>query len=253
MNLLCDGKVAIVTGGGSGIGLAISQMLAMEGASVAIVDIDMDAGNAAVETIRQSGANAFFRMCDVSNSDSVKEALKKTVKTYGKLDCIINNAGIGSSADITEIKDDEFDRLFAINVKGVYLFLKYGIRQIHKQNTGGAIVNIASVGGVVGTPHLSAYTMSKHAVVGLTRAVAVEQGPNGIRVNAICPGPIHTEMIEEYAQLNNLTLGDLGKDLPLRKIGQPQDVAGAVCWLCSDRSCNTTGSLLMVDGGYTAQ
>lgn len=105
----------------------------------------------------------------------------------------------------------------------------------------------------MGTPHLSAYTMSKHAVVGLTRAVAVEQGPNGIRVNAICPGPIHTEMIEEYAQLNNLTLGDLGKDLPLRKIGQPQDVAGAVCWLCSDRSCNTTGSLLMVDGGYTAQ
>ena len=156
-------------------------------------------------------------------------------------------------AEITDINDAEFDRLVGINIRGVYLFLKHGIRQMRRQGTAGSIVNIASVGGVIGTPLITAYTMSKHAVVGLTRGVAVEQGSHGIRVNAVCPGPIQTEMLEKYVHLKNTTLDALGAELPLRKIGQPQEVAEAVLWLCSDKSGNTTGSLVMVDGGYTAQ
>jgi NAD(P)-dependent dehydrogenase (short-subunit alcohol dehydrogenase family) len=250
---MCEYKVALVTGGGSGIGLAICRTLAREGASVVIIDVDRAVGEAARDGIVQTGENAVFAQCDVSDAESVKAAVAVTVESYGRLDCIVNNAGISLSADITDMNDAAFDRLVGINIKGIYLFLKHGIRQMRKQGTGGSIVNIASVGGVVGTPLITAYTMSKHAVVGLTRGAAVEQGPHGIRVNAVCPGPIHTPMIEEYARRNNTTLEALGADLPLRKIGQPQDVAEAVLWLCSDKSGNTTGSLVMVDGGYTAQ
>jgi len=250
--LMCEDKVALVTGGGSGIGLAICRTLAREGASVVIIDVDKEIGEAAREGILQTGANALFVQCDVSDPQSVKAAVAATVKTYDRLECIVNNAAISLDAEITDIDDAEFDRLVGINIRGVYLFLKHGIRQMRKQGTGGSIVNIASVGGVVGTPLITAYTMSKHAVVGLTRGVAVEQGPHGIRVNAVCPGPTHTSMIERYARQKNTTLEALGAELPLRRIGQPQDVAEAVLWLCSDKSGNTTGSLVMVDGGYTA-
>lgn len=253
MSLMCEGKVALVTGGGSGIGLTICKALASEGSSVVIVDVDKQIGETAREGIRQTGANALFVQCDVSDAKSVKAAVAATVASYGRLDCIVNNAGISLLAEITDINDAAFDRLIGVNIRGVYLFLKHGIRQLQKQKTGGSIVNIASVGGVIGTPQITAYTMSKHAMVGLTRGVAVEQGPHGIRVNAVCPGPIHTPMIEKYARSKNSTIEALGADLPLRKIGQPQDVAEAVLWLCSDKSGNTTGSLLMVDGGYTAQ
>jgi NAD(P)-dependent dehydrogenase (short-subunit alcohol dehydrogenase family) len=251
--LMCEDKVALVTGGGSGIGLAICRTLAHEGAAVVIVDVDKEVGEAARECIQKTGANALFVECDVSHAESVKAAVAATVETYGRLDCIVNNAAISLHAEVTDIDDDEFDRLVAINIRGVYLFIKHGIRQMHRQGSGGSIVNIASVGGVVGTPLITAYTMSKHAVVGLTRGVAVEQGHHGIRVNAVCPGPIHTEMLEEYVRLKNSTLDEFGAELPLRKIGQPQDVAEAVIWLCSNKSGNTTGSLIMVDGGYTAQ
>lgn len=253
MSLMCRDKVSMVTGGGSGIGLAISKALAREGSSVVIIDVNKEAGESAAEGIRQTGANARFFQCDVSNADSVKAAVSVAVESHGRLDCIVNNAAISLVSEITDINDAAFDRLLNVNVKGVYLFLKHGIRQLKKQKKGGSIVNISSVGGVVGTPQISAYTMSKHAIIGLTRGVAVEQGPRGIRVNAVCPGPIHTPMIEDYARLNNTTIEEMGADLPLRKIGQPQDVAEAVVWLCSDKSSNTTGSLLMVDGGYTAQ
>ena len=253
MSLMCENKVALVTGGGSGIGLAICRTLAREGASVVIIDVDKEVGEAARDGILQTGANAFFVQGDVSDPQSVKAAVAATVESYGRLDSIVNNAAISLHAEITDIDDAAFDRLVGINIGGVYLFLKHGIRQMRKQGTGGSIVNIASVGGVVGTPLVTAYTMSKHAVVGLTRGAAVEQGPHSIRVNAVCPGPTHTPMIEGYARDKNTTLEALGAELPLRKIGQPQDVAEAVLWLCSDKSGNTTGSLVMVDGGYTAQ
>ena len=233
--------------------MAICKTLAREGASVVIIDLDREVGKTVQDSILQTGARALFIRCDVSRAESVRAAVAETIKTFGRLDCIVNNAAISLEAEITNIDDAAFDRLVGINIRGVYLFLKHGIRQMRKLGTGGSIVNIASVGGVVGTPLITAYTMSKHAVVGLTRGVAVEQGPHGIRVNAVCPGPTNTPMIEKYARDKNTTPEALGAELPLRKIGQPQDVAEAVLWLCSDKSGNTTGSLVMVDGGYTAQ
>lgn len=246
---LLNDKTALVTGGATGIGLAISETLAREGARVLIVDVNTDQGEAAAAKIRQDGGKADFICCDVSDRAQVRAV----VSHPSRVDCLVNNAGLsGGNCDITEVEEAQFDQVMAVNVKGVFLMMQAAIERMRSEGAG-AIVNIASVGGVVGTPGITPYTMSKHAVVGLTRGAAVEQSQHGIRINAVCPGPTHTPMIESYAEEKGLTLADLGADLPLRRISTPQEVAEAVVWLCSEKSSATTGALLMVDGGYTAQ
>ena len=246
---LLRGKHALVTGGASGIGLAISETLAREGAQVLITDIDLDQGAVAAERIKAQGGSADCLQCDVVNSADVRRAIAHPEH----LDCVVNNAGVAAPhCDITAVDEDSFDQVISVNVKGAYLVLQAAVERMRRLG-GGAIVNIASVGGVVGTPGITPYSMSKHAVVGLTRGAAVEQSQHGIRINAVCPGPTHTPMIERYAAQQGLSVADLGADLPLRRISTPQEVAEAVVWLCSDKSSATTGALLMVDGGYTAQ
>jgi len=246
---LLAGKYALVTGGAAGIGLAISRSLAREGAQVLIVDVNADQGSDAVAGINANGGQATFQHCDVTDAKQVR----RVVNQPERLDCVVNNAGLaGPYCNITEVEEHQLDALMAVNVKGVFFVTQAAVERM-RASGGGAIVNVASVGGVAGTAGLIPYTMSKHAVIGLTRGVAVEQSGHGIRINAVCPGPTRTAMIEDYATQNGLTIADLESNLPLGRISKPQEVADAVVWLCSDKSSATTGSLLMVDGGYTAQ
>jgi len=246
---LLDGKYALVTGGASGIGAAICKELAREGANVVIADINADDGATLCRALSETGSKAEFVRCDVTQSNSVSEA----IKLPEKLDCVVNCAGIaGPICDIRQVTEKDFNKVMEINVKGTFLVMQAAISRM-RNDGGGAIVNLASVGGVVGTPNLTPYTMSKHAVVGLTRGAAVEQAPFGIRINAVCPGPTRTRMIENAARDMQTSAQDMGLDLPLGRINEPEDVANAVVWLCSDKSAASVGALVMIDGGYTAQ
>ena len=246
---LVEGKKILITGGASGIGLEISRLLSTEGAQVLITDIDEDAGKGAVNALLCEGGRVELIKCDVTNEAEVVE----TVGSLETLDCLVNNAGIaGPHCELTDVSGDQLDQLLSINVKGTFLMMREAIRLMKPQGHG-SIVNIASVGAMVGTSNLVPYTASKHAVLGLTRGATVEQSRHGIRVNAVCPGPTHTPMLEAYAETHGLTIDEIGSDLPLGRISKPSEVAEAVLWLCSDRSSATTGAVLTVDGGYTAQ
>lgn len=252
---LCDNKVALVTGGGRGIGRAISVLLAAEGASVMVADVlDQDARET-LRIIHEAGGKAAYTQCDVTDAKQVQATVDATVAEFGRLDCLVNNAGIGVTAPFTELTESDFDRIVAINLKGSFLFLQSAIKQLQAQGDGGSIVNMASIGGVVGTPQFAIYSMSKHGVIGLTKCTALEYAEQNIRINAVCPGPILTPMIEETAKQQGLSdVNELAKEqrVPIGRLGKPEEVAEAVIWLCSDRSSNTTGTNLFVDGGYTA-
>jgi len=252
---LCDKKVAIVTGGARGIGRAISLRLALEGASVMVVDVLDEDGQETVKRINDAGRQACYLHCDITDAQQVQAAVDATVAEFGHVDCLVNNAGIGISACFTDLTESDFDRITAINMKGSFLFLQSVIKQLQTQGHGGSIINMASVGGVVGTSEFSLYTMSKHGIIGLTKSLALEYAKDNIRLNAVCPGPILTPMAEDMARQQNLTdVNELAKQqgVPLGRLGKAEEVAEAVAWLCSDRSSNTTGSNLMTDGGYTA-
>ena len=253
---LCQNKVVIVTGGAKGIGRAISEVLAHEGASVMIVDVLEPEGLETKELIRQSGGIADYVHCDVTKANEVTAAVAATVSTYGRLDCLVNNAGIGVTGPLSDMTEADFDRITAINLKGPFLFLQSAISQMMKQGGGGSIVNVASVGGLVGTPQYALYAMTKHGVIGLTKCAALEYARDNIRVNSVCPGPTLTPMLEEVARQQGLSdVDDLATQqrVPMGRLGRAAEVAEAVAWLCSDRASNTTGSNLLVDGGYTAQ
>lgn len=253
---LCHGKVILVTGGGRGIGRAISVQLAVEGAHVMLADVlDEDAGET-VDMIRDAGGEAAWVHCDVTDAEQVQATVQATVAKFGRIDSLVNNAGIGITGRFTETKESDFDRITAINLKGSFLFLRSVIKQIEAQGEGGSIVNISSVGGVVGTPEYALYAMTKHGVIGLTKCLALEYASAGIRINAVCPGPVHTAMAEQVARERGLSdVNELAREqrVPLGRLAKPEEVAEAVIWLCSDRSSNTTGSNLFTDGGYTAQ
>lgn len=253
---LCHEKVILVTGGGRGIGRSISVQLAVEGARVMLADVLDEDTRETVETIRNADGEADWVHCDVTNANQVQATVDATVAKFGRIDCLVNNAGIGITGPFTEAKESDFDRITAINLKGSFLFLRSVVSQILTQGNGGSIVNIASVGGVVGTPEYALYAMTKHGVIGLTKCLALEYAAAGIRVNAVCPGPIRTDMIEQTARKKGYSsVDDLAIDqgVPLGRLGRPEEVAEAVIWLCSDRASNTTGSNLFTDGGYTAQ
>ena len=247
-----DNKVGLVTGGASGIGRVTALHLAAAGAALAIVDIDEDHGQETARLIRDQGGSAFFIQCDVSQADQVRGMVEAVIDKYGHLDCAFNNAGIeGEMARVADIPEPDFDRIMAVNIKGVWLCLTYEIKQMLAR--GGSIVNTASVAGLVGSHSMGVYGASKHAVVGLTKSAAVEYASKGIRVNAVCPSVINTPMANRaFAKFPKFREG-INKMNPSRRLGEPEEVASAVAWLWSDASSFITGVALPIDGGFTAQ
>jgi NAD(P)-dependent dehydrogenase (short-subunit alcohol dehydrogenase family) len=250
---MLDGKIALITGCSSGIGRATSLKFASEGAIVTCADIDQKGGEATVAMIREAGGKAEFIQTDVSDANQVQALMGKIVTVHGRLDCAFNNAGIeGDVIETHESSERNFDRLMAINVKGVWLCLKYEIRQMLKQG-GGAIVNTASVAGLSGFPALSLYVASKHAVVGLTKSAALECAQAGVRINSVCPGPVDTPMMERIGS-NEGRPGrtDFEAFVPMRRYADPREIAQTVAWLCSSQASYVTGVAMPVDGGMVA-
>ena len=250
---LTEGKVALVTGAGSGIGRATALVFAREGAKVVVSDIVVAGGQETVQQIEAAGGEAIFVKADVSQAADVETLITQTVETYGRLDCAFNNAGIEGGMKLTiDCTKEEFDRTIAVNLTGVWLCMKYEIQQMLSQGSG-AIVNTASAAGLVGFPSLPDYVASKHGVVGLTKTAALEYAKSGIRVNAVCPGVIQTPMVERGAQLSP-GFDELALSMePVGRFGQPAEVGEAVVWLCSDAASFVTGHPMVVDGGLVAQ
>jgi NAD(P)-dependent dehydrogenase (short-subunit alcohol dehydrogenase family) len=248
------GKVAVVTGGANGIGRAVSLGIVRGGGRVAIVDRDAEAGAALAAEI---GKAAIFRAADVTRAADVAGYVQAALDAFGAIDCFHNNAGIeGRVAPIVEYDDAVFDAVLGVNVKGVYLGLKHVLPVMVAQKRG-SVVNTASVAGLVGTPGMGAYVASKHAVIGLTKVAASEVGPLGIRVNAICPGPIRTRMVQDLAKQVSPNNPDSVEErytagIPLRRYGTPEEAANLVLFLLSDLSGNITGAQYVTDGGRTA-
>ncbi|PSM16376.1 MULTISPECIES: SDR family oxidoreductase [Nitratireductor] len=254
---LVSGKIALVTGSGAGIGQATAVRFAAEGAKVVVSDVNETGGAETVELIRKDGGEAIFVKADISSAADVSALIAKTVETYGRLDCACNNAGIeGKIAPLAEQDEADFDRVLTINAKGVFLCLKAELAQM-ASNGGGAIVNLASVAGLVGFPGLAPYVASKHAVNGLTKNAALEYGKHGIRVNSICPGGIDTRMLDSLAEQSTdgaQTSAEMMDPMhPIGRIGRPEEVAELIVWLCSPRASFMTGANVPVDGGYVAQ
>ncbi len=251
------GKVVLITGAGNGIGRATSLGFATRGATVVVVDHDKAAGEATAGIIRQQGGTALFVAADVTKSADVQAYVKATVDAYGKIDCFYNNAGIeGSVATTAEYDEDMFDRVIAVNVKGVFLGMRHVLPVMIKQGFG-SVVNTASVAGLVASPGMPAYVASKHAVIGLTKTAAGEVGRSGVRVNAVCPGPIDTRMIHSLeAMLNpddpNAVGARYQQNIPIGRYGTAEEVANLVIFLSSDLAGNITGAQYVVDGGRTA-
>ena len=250
---LLEGKIALITGSGSGIGRVSALAFAREGAIVTCADVSREGGGATAASIREAGGKAEFAIADVSDDAQVQALIARIVKTHGRLDCAFNNAGIeGDVIDTHETSERNFDRVMAINVKGVWLCMKYEIRQMRKQGSG-AIVNTASVAGLMGFRSLPIYVASKHAVVGLTKSAALENAEAGIRINAVCPGPVDTPMMERITNNEGQpTRKDYEAFVPMHRYAVPQEIANTVVWLCSAQASYITGVTMRVDGGVGA-
>ena len=245
-------KITLVTGGASGIGKATALALADAGAKVAIVDIAFEGAERVAADIRRKGGEALAMSSDVSQARHVDAMMNRIMETWGRLDCAVNNAGVGGNMQMTaETSEDEFDRITGINLKGVWLCMRAEICQFLKQG-GGVIVNTASVAGRVGFPGSAVYTAAKHGVLGLTKAIAMEYARSNIRINAVCPGFIRTPLLEASAVKNPQLVETLAATEPMGRIGEPEEVAGAILFLCSEEASFCTGSELVVDGGYIA-
>lgn len=248
-----DKSVAFVTGASTGIGRATALAFGKSNAQVVIADVNEDAGLQIVEMIKASGGKSKFIKCDVSHDDEIQRAIQETIKIFGSLDFAFNNAGIeGEQALTSECSLKNWSRVIDINLKGVWLCMKYQIPQMLKQGHG-SIVNCSSIAGLIGFAGIPAYTASKHGVIGLTKTAALEYAKQNIRVNAICPGVIQTPMVERLVHGEAQTRKQLVEGEPIGRVGEPDEVAAAVLWLCSDSSSFVTGHSLMVDGGWVAQ
>jgi NAD(P)-dependent dehydrogenase (short-subunit alcohol dehydrogenase family) len=250
-----EGKVALVTGGSSGIGRASAIAFAREGAKVVIADITIKGGEETVHMIKKAGGEGIFVETDVSNAAAVEAMVDKIVGVYSRLDFAFNNAGIGGSLFVptADYSEEHWDKVIDINLKGVWLCMKYEIRQMLKQG-GGAIVNTSSGAGLVGSRFVGpAYTASKHGVLGLTKTAALEYARNGIRVNAVCPSTIRTPMGDDLIRDDPRREAELADRLPIGRWGTPEEVAEAVVWLCSTGASFVTGHAIAIDGGFVAQ
>jgi NAD(P)-dependent dehydrogenase (short-subunit alcohol dehydrogenase family) len=257
-----SGRVALVTGAGSGIGRASALAFARHGAKVVVADVAAEAGEETAALARAENADAIFVRVDVSQRADVEALVRAAVDQYGRLDYAHNNAGIpGPQALLADYDEEAWDKVIAINLKGIWLCMKHEIQQMLRQggramalraDARGVIINTASVAGLRGSQGVSAYVASKHAVVGLTRAAALEYAREGIRVNSVAPGTIHTPMLDRFTAGDELMLEQFAKSEPMGRLGTPEEVAQAVLWLCSDDSSFVTGATLAVDGGRLA-
>jgi NAD(P)-dependent dehydrogenase (short-subunit alcohol dehydrogenase family) len=247
-----EGKVALVTGGTTGIGRDTAVGFAKAGAKVVVAGRREPEGEETVELIRAAGGESLFVKVDVSKSSEVQSLVQKTVEKFGRLDVAFNNAGIeGVWVPITRQSEEDWDRTIATNLKGVWLCLKYEIQQMLKQRGGGAIVNMASITGLMGSSGAAAYSASKHGVIGLTKSAALETAKSGIRINAVCPAVIETDMADRLFSVPEVHKFVLGCH-PMGRFGKPQEVSEAVVWMCSDKASFMTGQSLVLDGGFLA-
>jgi len=251
---LLDGKSALITGGGGGIGRATALAFAREGARVAVADYAADTAAETVAMVNAAGGQAITLTGDVTRARDVKTMLDDAIVAYGRLDCAFNNAGIAgwqveaAGKKTAEWSEEAFDRMIEVNLKGVWLCMKHELDQMQAQG-GGAIVNTASIAGLAGLPTSSAYVAAKHGVIGLTKTAAIEYAEAGIRVNAVCPGYIQTRMTEETMRRRGAAIL---AQTPLGRMGNPEEIAEMVVWLCSDRASYVTGAAYNVDGGWMA-
>ena len=251
---MLDGKTALITGGGRGIGRATAVLFAKEGARVAVADLSADGLAETVAIINRAGGQATSIVADMTRPDDVAAMVAATTEAYGRLDCAFNNAGIAAlnvgagGKKMPDWGDAAFDRMIDVNLKGVWLCMCRELEQMAKQGSG-AIVNTASIAGLIGIPTSSAYVASKHAVIGLTKTAAIEYAKQGVRVNAVCPGFIETDMTKEVMSRRGAELMQM---VPFGRMGRAEEIAEMVCWLCSDRASYVSGSSMVVDGGFTA-
>ncbi len=250
-----EGRSVMVTGGGSGIGRATAIAFAREGASVAVGDVSAARGRETVRTIRSAGGRAAFFRGDVSKEADAEDLVTGTVRTFGRLDVLFNNAGILIESPVHEMSASDWDRVLAVNLRGAFLMAKHAVRAMLRQG-GGAIVNTASVNALVGDPEEAAYCASKAGVALLTKSMALAYAKDGIRVNAVCPGWVETPMFQQEADTRGIPLAAYraraGAQHPIGRIGRPEEIARVVLFLASEEASYVTGALVVADGGYTA-
>lgn len=252
MSMSFAGRVALVTGAAAGIGRATALAFARQGLKVVVADLDETGGQACVEAILEAGGEALFVRCDVTRDDQVRGMLEQTIEAYGRLDYAFNNAGIEiEQGKLAEGSEAEFDAIMGVNVKGVWLCMKHQLPAMLAQG-GGVIVNTASVAGLGAAPKMSIYSASKHAVIGLTKSAAIEYAKKGVRVNAVCPAVIDTDMFRRAYEADPRKAEFAAAMHPVGRIGKVEEIAAAVLYLCSDEAAFTTGHALAVDGGATA-
>ncbi len=246
-------KVALVTGAGSGMGLATARAFAAAGAAVTLADANEDAVRSAANELVAAGHKALAVRCDVTDDSQVADMIDRTVAEFGRLDAAFNNAGIMTPAvELADVTREVFDRVTAINLRGVWSCMKYELLRMRQQGSG-AIVNNSSIGGLIGIPGRATYHASKHGVIGLTQSAALEYAASGIRINAVCPGTIDTPMVAEMFAKEPEAMKDALRDIPIGRLGRPEEIADAVLWLCSPRAGFVIGHALAIDGGYTAR
>jgi NAD(P)-dependent dehydrogenase (short-subunit alcohol dehydrogenase family) len=252
MSMTFSGQVAVVTGGAAGIGRATAQAFAAQGLKVVVADLDVAGGEGTVQSIREAGGDAMFVRCDVTLDGDVRNLMTEAINAYGRLDYAFNNAGIEiEKGKLPDGTLDEFDAIMGVNVKGVWLCMKYQLPLLLAQG-GGVIVNTASVAGLGAAPKMSIYAASKHAVIGLTKSAAIEYAKKKIRVNAVCPAVIDTDMFRRAYEADPKKADFANAMHPVGRIGKVEEIASAVLYLCSDGAAFTTGHSLAVDGGVTA-
>lgn len=251
MEISFENKVALITGAGSGLGLATAKAFAESGASVALADANEKAVRSAADELSARGHEALAIRCDVADDAQVEAMVEQTVATFGRLDAAYNNAGVQNVvAEAAEATREDFDRVISINLRGVWSCMKFELQQMLKQGEG-AIVNCSSIGGLVAGPKRGTYQASKHGVLGLTKSAALDYAARGIRINAVCPGIIHTAMLDRMMATQADALDAMLQNVPIGRLGRPEEIASAVLWLCSSAASFMIGHALAVDGGYT--